>query len=117
VKFVVLSSSSLKSIQTHLRTLASIAKFLNDRTVREESGRGEIGQRNIVDFSRPFAKISRHSRGAAESSNFSLDVKDNAPPAAHLASGDRARDPPVHVKRTHTQKLTLSVFHLWESVG
>jgi mannitol/fructose-specific phosphotransferase system IIA component (Ntr-type) len=35
VKFVVLFIVPKNQFQTHLRTLASIAKFLNDRTVRE----------------------------------------------------------------------------------
>ena len=36
VKFVVLFVVPKNQFQTHLRTLASIAKFLNDRSVREE---------------------------------------------------------------------------------
>ena len=36
VKFVVLFVVPKNQFQTHLRTLASIAKFLNDRAVREE---------------------------------------------------------------------------------
>ena len=35
VKFVVLFIVPKSQFQTHLRTLASIAKFLNDRSVRE----------------------------------------------------------------------------------
>src|SRR5438132_5286478 len=35
VKFVVLCIVPKNQFQTHLRTLASIAKFLNDRSVRE----------------------------------------------------------------------------------
>src|SRR5438128_12678992 len=35
VKFVVLFIVPKNQFQTHLRTLASIAKFLNDRAVRE----------------------------------------------------------------------------------
>src|SRR5216110_1875696 len=35
VKFVVLFIVTKNQFQTHLRTLASIAKFLNDRSVRE----------------------------------------------------------------------------------
>jgi mannitol/fructose-specific phosphotransferase system IIA component (Ntr-type) len=35
VKFVVLFISPKNEFQTHLRTLASIAKFLNDRSIRE----------------------------------------------------------------------------------
>ena len=37
VKFVVLFIVPKNQFQTHLRTLASIAKFLNDRSVREAS--------------------------------------------------------------------------------
>jgi mannitol/fructose-specific phosphotransferase system IIA component (Ntr-type) len=36
VKFVVLFIVPKNQFQTHLRTLAAIAKFLNDRTVREQ---------------------------------------------------------------------------------
>jgi mannitol/fructose-specific phosphotransferase system IIA component (Ntr-type) len=36
VKFVVLFIVPKNQFQTHLRTLASIAKFLNDRTVRDQ---------------------------------------------------------------------------------
>jgi mannitol/fructose-specific phosphotransferase system IIA component (Ntr-type) len=36
VRFVVLFVVPKNQFQTHLRTLASIAKFLNDRAVREE---------------------------------------------------------------------------------
>jgi PTS system nitrogen regulatory IIA component len=35
VKFVVLFVVPKNEFQTHLRTLASIAKFLNDRSVRD----------------------------------------------------------------------------------
>lgn len=47
VKFVVLFIVPKNQFQTHLRTLASIAKFLNDRSVRESlanaKSAGEIG--------------------------------------------------------------------------
>jgi mannitol/fructose-specific phosphotransferase system IIA component (Ntr-type) len=36
VSFIVLFVVPKDQFQTHLRTLAAIAKFLNDRTVREE---------------------------------------------------------------------------------
>ena len=36
VKFVVLFIVPKNQFQTHLRTLASIAKFLNDRTTRDK---------------------------------------------------------------------------------
>jgi len=35
VKFVVLFIVPKNQVQTHLRSLASIAKFLNDRSIRE----------------------------------------------------------------------------------
>ena len=38
VKFIVLFVVPKDQFQTHLRTLAAIAKFLNDRTVRERLG-------------------------------------------------------------------------------
>lgn len=38
VKFVVLFIVPKNQFQTHLRTLASIAKFLNDRGTREKLG-------------------------------------------------------------------------------
>jgi mannitol/fructose-specific phosphotransferase system IIA component (Ntr-type) len=38
VRFVVLFVVPKDQFQTHLRTLAAIAKFLNDRTVRERLG-------------------------------------------------------------------------------
>ena len=38
VRFVVLFVVPKDEFQTHLRTLAAIAKFLNDRTVREKLG-------------------------------------------------------------------------------
>ena len=46
VKFVVLFIVPKNQFQTHLRTLASIAKFLNDRSVRDQlaaaNSQGEI---------------------------------------------------------------------------
>src|SRR5450432_2497641 len=38
VKFVVLFIVPKNQFQTHLRTLASIAKFLNDRSIRKSNG-------------------------------------------------------------------------------
>ena len=38
VRFIVLFVVPKDQFQTHLRTLAAIAKFLNDRTVRERLG-------------------------------------------------------------------------------
>lgn len=45
VKFVVLFIVPKNQFQTHLRTLASIAKFLNDRGTREKlAGAGSTGE-------------------------------------------------------------------------
>jgi mannitol/fructose-specific phosphotransferase system IIA component (Ntr-type) len=41
VKFVVLFIVPKNQFQTHLRTLASIAKFLNDRSVRDSLGQAK----------------------------------------------------------------------------
>ena len=41
VKFIVLFVVPKDQFQTHLRTLAAIAKFLNDRAVRERLGTAE----------------------------------------------------------------------------
>jgi mannitol/fructose-specific phosphotransferase system IIA component (Ntr-type) len=41
VKFIVLFVVPKDQFQTHLRTLAAIAKFLNDRTVRDRLGGAE----------------------------------------------------------------------------
>ena len=43
VKFVVLFVVPKDQFQTHLRTLAAIAKFLNDRSVRERLGTAPTG--------------------------------------------------------------------------
>ena len=49
VKFIVLFVVPKDQFQTHLRTLAAIAKFLNDRTVRERLGSAATGQ-DIYDI-------------------------------------------------------------------
>ena len=54
VKFVVLFIVPKNQFQTHLRTLASIAKFLNDRSVRESLASRKIRRRNFGDLSRSF---------------------------------------------------------------
>lgn len=41
VFFIVLFVVPKDQFQTHLRTLAAIAKFLNDKTVRDELGRAQ----------------------------------------------------------------------------
>ena len=56
VKFVVLFIVPKNQFQTHLRTLASIAKFLNDRTRSRKPRRSEIGRRNFVDLPRALVK-------------------------------------------------------------
>lgn len=48
VTFIVLFVVPKDQFQTHLRTLAAIAKFLNDRTVREELSAAESA-REILD--------------------------------------------------------------------
>jgi nitrogen PTS system EIIA component len=44
VKFVVLFIVPKNQFQTHLRTLASIAKFLNDRSVRDRLANAKSGE-------------------------------------------------------------------------
>jgi fructose-specific phosphotransferase system IIA component len=53
VKFVVLFIVPKDQFQTHLRTLAAIAKFLNDRTVREELAAAATANDILAIFSRP----------------------------------------------------------------
>ena len=50
VKFVVLFIVPKNQFQTHLRTLASIAKFLNDRSVRERLGSAPSAQEILAIF-------------------------------------------------------------------
>ena len=50
VKFVVLFIVPKNQFQTHLRTLASIAKFLNDRTVRESLAAAETREQILAVF-------------------------------------------------------------------
>lgn len=50
VKFVVLFIVPKNQFQTHLRTLASIAKFLNDRAVREELANAESADKILAVF-------------------------------------------------------------------
>jgi fructose-specific phosphotransferase system IIA component len=50
VFFVVLFVVPKDQFQTHLRTLAAIAKFLNDRTVREELGKAENADQILQVF-------------------------------------------------------------------
>jgi len=55
VHFIVLFIVPRDQFQTHLRTLAAIAKFLNDRTVREELGSASSAQ----DILKVFTNRSR----------------------------------------------------------
>ena len=50
VKFVVLFIVPKNQFQTHLRTLASIAKFLNDRTVRESLAAAQSADEVLAIF-------------------------------------------------------------------
>jgi mannitol/fructose-specific phosphotransferase system IIA component (Ntr-type) len=50
VKFVVLFIVPKNQFQTHLRTLASIAKFLNDRSVRENLGKATSREEILAIF-------------------------------------------------------------------
>ena len=49
VNFIVLFVVPKDQFQTHLRTLAAIAKFLNDRTVRERLGTAKT-ERELLDI-------------------------------------------------------------------
>ena len=50
VKFVVLFIVPKNQFQTHLRTLASIAKFLNDRSVRESLANAKSADEILAVF-------------------------------------------------------------------
>ncbi len=50
VKFIVLFVVPKDQFQTHLRTLAAIAKFLNDRTVRERLGTADSAEQILQIF-------------------------------------------------------------------
>ena len=50
VKFIVLFVVPKDQFQTHLRTLAAIAKFLNDRTVRERLGTASTSEEILQIF-------------------------------------------------------------------
>jgi mannitol/fructose-specific phosphotransferase system IIA component (Ntr-type) len=50
VKFVVLFIVPKNQFQTHLRTLASIAKFLNDRSVRESLAEAKSADEILAIF-------------------------------------------------------------------
>ena len=66
VKFVVLFIVPKNQFQTHLRTLASIAKFLNDRSVREQLARNlPITLRYRARKLNHFRRIDHRQRFAA----------------------------------------------------
>ena len=50
VKFVVLFVVPNDQFQTHLRTLAAIAKFLNDRSIRERLAAATTGEEILAIF-------------------------------------------------------------------
>jgi mannitol/fructose-specific phosphotransferase system IIA component (Ntr-type) len=56
VKFVVLFIVPKNQFQTHLRTLASIAKFLNDRLVRENLAKAGSAGEILAIFREPSQK-------------------------------------------------------------
>jgi len=56
VKFVVLFIVPKNQFQTHLRTLASIAKFLNDRSIRESLGQAKSREEILAIFRNPPTK-------------------------------------------------------------
>ena len=56
VKFVVLFVVPKDQFQTHLRTLAAIAKFLNDRTVRDRLGSATTADEILAIFEKSGTK-------------------------------------------------------------
>ncbi|PAZ00773.1 MAG: PTS sugar transporter subunit IIC [Spartobacteria bacterium AMD-G4] len=57
VNFIVLFVVPKDQFQTHLRTLAAIAKFLNDRTVREELTKSPTPQDILQVFENRSARV------------------------------------------------------------
>ena len=53
VRFIVLFVVPKDQFQTHLRTLAAIAKFLNDRSVRESLGAAHTAEEILQIFKKP----------------------------------------------------------------
>ena len=53
VNFIVLFVVPKDQFQTHLRTLAAIAKFLNDRSVRDRLGTAKTAQELLEIFKNP----------------------------------------------------------------
>ena len=60
VKFIVLFVVPKDQFQVHLRTLAAIVKFLNDKSVREQLGRADSAEEilSIFDSKTPRAQAS-----------------------------------------------------------
>jgi fructose-specific phosphotransferase system IIA component len=56
VKFIVLFVVPKDQFQVHLRTLAAIAKFLNDKSVREQLGRADSAEEILAIFDHKAAK-------------------------------------------------------------
>ncbi len=63
VKFVVLFIVPKNQFQTHLRTLASIAKFLNDRATRDKLAKAKSTEEILSIFRDPRKKRKPPSRG------------------------------------------------------
>lgn len=57
VNFIVLFVVPKDQFQTHLRTLAAIAKFLNDKTVREELSKSPTPQDILQVFENRSARV------------------------------------------------------------
>lgn len=57
VNFIVLFVVPKDQFQTHLRTLAAIAKFLNDKTVREELAKSPTPQDILQVFENRSARV------------------------------------------------------------
>ncbi len=53
VRFIVLFVVPKDQFQTHLRTLAAIAKFLNDRSVREALAAAKTAEEILQIFKKP----------------------------------------------------------------
>jgi mannitol/fructose-specific phosphotransferase system IIA component (Ntr-type) len=53
VRFIVLFVVPKDQFQTHLRTLAAIAKFLNDRSVRESLANAKTAEEILQIFKKP----------------------------------------------------------------
>ncbi|HEY0792429.1 MAG TPA: PTS sugar transporter subunit IIA [Chthoniobacterales bacterium] len=60
VRFIVLFIVPKDQFQIHLRTLAAIAKFLNDKAVREQLGRADSAEEilSIFEYKTPRAQAS-----------------------------------------------------------